>query len=73
MCFVPSDNTYCFGHQGSPIIVDNKLVGIMSESLNSTAVAYKVSQYNQWIKDTIFRKGYIEWLFAYLFAMLVGA
>lgn len=74
MCFVPNENIHCYGHQGSPIIVDDKLVGIMSESSNSTLVAFKVSEYNQWIKDTISgRESLVGWLFAFLFAMLVGA
>lgn len=74
MCFVPNENTQNIGHQGSPIIVDNKLVGIMSESSNSTiGVAFKVSEYNQWIQDTISGRGYVEWLFAWLFAIVMGA
>lgn len=73
MCFVPSENILCFGHQGSPIIVNNKLVGIMSESFNATAVAFRISEYNQQIKDTISRRGYVKWLFAFLVAMLAGS
>lgn len=71
MCFVPSENTLCFGNQGSPIIVDNKLFGIMSESSSSTtAVAFKVSEYNQWIVDTIAERGYVKWFFDWLSAIL---
>lgn len=45
----------------------------MSESLNATAVAFRICEYNQQIKDTISRRGYVKWLFAFLVAMLAGS